>query len=107
MSTSEGLRPLSVFCLHLPLPVTTCIGDQPASPKLGFPPVQSPTPTWAPAAGGPAECNSLRPPLCPGPSGQIKPLSHTPRKAQGQMGQDKCQIIDLKPEASLETGERP
>ena len=30
-----------------------------------------------------------------GRSGQIKPLSHTPRKAQGQMGQDKwCQIID-------------
>ena len=30
-----------------------------------------------------------------GPSGQIKPLSHTPRKAQGQMGRDKwCQIID-------------
>ena len=33
-----------------------------------------------------------------GPSGQIKPLSHTPRKAQGQMGQDKwCQIIDPRP----------
>lgn len=31
-----------------------------------------------------------------GRSGQIKPLSHIPRKAQGQMGQDKwCQIIDL------------
>lgn len=53
------------------------------------------------------ECNSPRPLSALGPSGQIKPLSHTPRKAQGQMGQDKwCQIIDPRL-AGTRRGPRP
>lgn len=82
-------------------PVTTC------KLKTNLPP----PPPHTQASGGPPtpphpqpgpSCRRPRQSVIPlallsalGPSGQIKPLSHTPRKAQGQMGQDKwCQIID-------------
>lgn len=67
----------------------------PPTPGLGSTPAPPRPPLGPQLREAPAECNSPRPPLRPGPVGQIKPLSHTPRKAQGQMGQDKwCQIID-------------
>lgn len=82
-------------------PVTTCKlkTNLPLSPRPGFC-------CSTPALPRPHQGPSCRRPLqsviplallsALGPSGQIKPLSHTPRKAQGQMGQDKwCQIIDL------------
>lgn len=75
--------------------------DQLASPPR---PGSSSTPAPPRPRPGPS-CRRPRQSVIPrallsalGPSGQIKPLSHTPRKAQGQMGRDKwCQIIDPRP----------
>ena len=87
-------------------PVTTCklksnlsVSLQPSTPRLLLDP--RPTPPHPTLQAGP-QLQEARPSVIPrtllstlGPSGQIKPLSHTPRKAQGQMGRDKrCQIID-------------
>lgn len=83
-------------------PVTTCKlkTNLPLPPHPGFCSTPPPPPCPAPHPG--PSCRRPQQSVIPlallsalGPSGQIKPLSHTPRKAQGQMGQDKwCQIID-------------